>query len=128
MKCIVCFVLSAAAIFAAEFNTGQAARAVVGQPQFTRQDASPTGSAIGGASGLAYANNMLFVADSNRVGALPSANRVLIYKNVSGMLPGLTDELGYNQRCPVCVGTADVVLGQTDFVTIDPTLKPTRTG
>ena len=80
MKCIVSIVFSAAALFAADFNTGQAARAVVGQPQFTRQDATPTDMVIGGASGVAYANNMLFVADSNRVGASPSDNRVLIYK------------------------------------------------
>ena len=69
MKFIVWFVFGCAAMCAADFNTGQAARAVVGQAQFTRQDASPTGSVIGGASGVAYANNMLFIADSNRVGA-----------------------------------------------------------
>ena len=134
MKFIVSFVFSAAAVFAADFNTGQAARAVIGQPQFTRQIATTSGSpewpgtVLGGASGVAYANNMLFVADSNRVGASPSNNRVLIYRNVSDLLPGLTAELGYDTRCPVCVGRADVVLGQKDFDTVDPTLKPTRTG
>src|SRR5690349_22118316 len=129
MKCIVSLTFSlalAASVSAADFNTGQAARAVIGQPQFTRQVAttigSPewTGTVLGGASGVAYANNMLFVADSNRVGASPSNNRVLIYRNVSGLLPGPTAELGYNQRCPVCVGTADLVLGQPDFNTVDP--------
>src|SRR4051794_37576599 len=115
MKCIVSFVLCAAATFAADFNTGQAARAVVGQPQFTRQDASPNQSIIGGASGVAFANNMLFVADSNRVGATPSANRVLIFPDVSGLLKTPTSEWDYTQRCPVCVGTATVVLGQKDF-------------
>src|SRR4029453_1710638 len=110
MKCIVSFVFGAAAMFAADFNTGQAARAVVGQPQFTRQDASPTDSVIGGASGVAYANNMLFVADSNRVGASPSANRVLIFKDVTNLIKTPTDEWDYLSRCPVCVGAAAVVL------------------
>jgi uncharacterized protein (TIGR03437 family) len=120
--------LSASVAGAADFNTGQAARAVVGQPQYTRQDATPTASIIGGASGVAYANNTLFVADSNRVGAFPSDNRVLIYRDVANMLPVPTAELNYSQRCPVCVGQANVVLGQPDFVTTNPTLSPTRTG
>ena len=128
MKCIVCVVLSAAALCAADFNTGQAARAIIGQPQYTRQSAEPTDQVIGGASGVAYANNTLIVADANRVGAFPTDNRVLIYHNVAGMLPAPTAELSYTQRCPVCVGQADVVLGQPDFVTINPTLSPTRTG
>src|SRR5579864_1208888 len=128
MKCIVLFAFSAAALCAADFNTGQAARAVIGQPQYTRQTATPTDQIIGGASGVAYANNTLFVADSNRVGAFPTDNRVLIYQNVAGMLLPPNAELPYNQRCPVCVGQANVVLGQPDFVTINPTLTPTRTG
>ena len=128
MKFIVSIVFSVAALCAADFNTGQAARAIVGQPQFTRQDATPTDMVIGGASGVAYANNMLFVADSNRVGAAPSDNRVLIYTDVANMLPSPTAELTYLQRCPVCVGKAAVVLGQKDFNTIDPTIRPTRTG
>jgi uncharacterized protein (TIGR03437 family) len=128
MKCIVLIVFSAAALFAADFNTGQAARAVVGQPQFTRQDAAPTDTVIGGASGVAFANNMLFVADSNRVGATPSANRVLIFTDVGSALKTPTAEWDYTQRCPVCVGQAAVVLGQKDFTTTDPTLKPTRNG
>ena len=69
MKCILFLALSASVAGAADFNTGQAARAVVGQPQYTRQDATPTASIIGGASGVANANNTLFVADSTRVGA-----------------------------------------------------------
>src|SRR5579864_4976523 len=128
MKCIVLFAFSAAALCAADFNTGQAARAIIGQPQYTRQDAAPTDQIIGGASGVAYANNTLIVADANRVGAFPTDNRVLIYRNVAGMLPPPNAQLPYTQRCPVCVGQADVVLGQPDFVTINPSLTPTRTG
>jgi hypothetical protein len=128
MKCIVSFVFCASAIFAADFNTGQAARALFGQPQFTRQDAIPSDTVLGSASGVAYANNMLFVADSNRLGAVPTANRVLIFPDVAGVLKTPTDEWSYNQRCPVCVGQATVVVGQKDFATIDPTIRPTRTG
>lgn len=128
MKCIVFVVLGSAALCAADFNTGQAARAIIGQPQYTRQDAAPTSQIIGGASGVAYANNTLIIADANRVGAFPSDNRVLIYRNVAGMLPPPNAQLSYTQRCPVCVGQADVVLGQPDFVTINPSLTPTRTG
>jgi uncharacterized protein (TIGR03437 family) len=128
MKCLVSLVFCAAATFAADFNTGQAARAVFGQPQFTRQDATPSDTVIGSASGVAYANNMLFVADSNRIGATPSDNRVLIFKNVSDVLQSPTAQWDYTQRCPVCVGQASIVLGQTDFTTINPTLKPTRNG
>src|ERR1700694_1894642 len=120
MKCIVFVAFSAAALCAADFNTGQAARAVIGQPQYTRQDATPTDQIIGGASGVAYANNTLIVADSNRVSAFPSDNRVLIYHNVAGMLPAPNADFDYTQRCPVCVGQADVVLGQPDFVNINP--------
>jgi sugar lactone lactonase YvrE len=128
MKFIVWFVFGSAVLFADDFNTGQAARAVVGQAQFTRQDASPTDSVIGSASGVAYANNMLFVADSNRVGAVPSANRVLIFNDVAGMLKTPTSQWDYTQRCPVCVGQAAIVLGQPDFTTTDPSLKPTQSG
>jgi uncharacterized protein (TIGR03437 family) len=121
-------VLSVAATFAADFNTGQAARALIGQPQFTRQDATPSDTVIGSASGVAFANNTLFVADSNHIGASPSDNRVLIFNNISDALKDPTAQWDYTQRCPVCVGQANVVLGQTNFTTIDPTLKPTRTG
>ena len=67
-------------------------------------------------------------ADSNRVGAAPSDNRVLIYQDVDRLLKTPTANGIYTQRCPVCVGQAAMVLGQKDFTTIDPTLKPTRTG
>jgi hypothetical protein len=74
---------------------------------------------LGGVSGLAYAADTLFVVDSNRVGASPQNQRVLIYKNLSGTLPKPTDELGFDRPCPACRGTADVVLGQQDFSTTD---------
>ena len=117
MKCLSVFLLSAASLFAADFNTGQAARLVIGQETFTSQLDTPTASILGGAGGVAYANNMLFVADSSRAGAGPTNHRVLIYPSVSNLLPGPTDELQFETKCPVCLGSASVVLGQPDFST-----------
>jgi uncharacterized protein (TIGR03437 family) len=121
MKCILVIFLCAAAVFSQQpftFATGQAARLVVGQPSgFTSQDTNSSDTTIGSASGIAVAGDTLFVADSNRVGASPSNNRVLLFSNLSSQLPAPTAELQYNDKCPVCVGQASVVLGQPDFVT-----------
>ena len=102
---------------AGDFMTGQAARAVIGQETFTSQDSNSSDTVVGGVSGLAYAADTLFVADSNRVGAAPSNHRVLLFQNLSGMLPSPTAELTYNRKCPVCLGQATLVLGQPDFTT-----------
>ncbi len=116
MKCIPVFLLiSAAASYAADFNTGQAARLIIGQTFITRGEPGAGQSLLGGVGGVAYANDTLFVADSNRPGSEPNNNRVLIFKNVSATIPSPTAELFYTQRCPACVGQADVVLGQPDF-------------
>jgi uncharacterized protein (TIGR03437 family) len=117
MKCISIFLLGAAAVCAADFTTGQAARLVIGQTTFTSQDSNSSDIILGAASGIAYAADTLFVADSNRVGASPTNHRVLLYQNLSGMLPRPTDPLTYNTKCPVCVGRATLVLGQPDFTT-----------
>jgi uncharacterized protein (TIGR03437 family) len=117
MKGICVFLLSAAAGFAADFITGQAARAVIGQTTFTSADPNSSNTVIGAASGIAYANNTLFVVDDNRLGATPENNRVLIFQNLSSMLPAPTAQIPYNTACPVCVGNASVVLGQPDFTT-----------
>src|SRR2546421_4736393 len=106
MKVIPVFFLCAAALFAGDFTTGQAARLVIGHPTFTAQDSNSSDTILGGASGLAYAADTLFVADSNRVGATPSNHRVLLFQNLSGMLPKPTDSLIYDSKCPVCVGHA----------------------
>jgi len=127
MKCISIFLFSAAAVCAADFTTGQAARLVIGQSTFTSQDSNSSDTTLGGASGLAFAADTLFVADSNRVGASPSNHRVLLYQNVSGMLPRPTDPLIYNSKCPVCVGHATVVLGQPDFTTATVNIQATPT-
>jgi hypothetical protein len=99
----------------ASFTTGQAARLVIGQTTFTSQDTNSSDTIIGAPAGVAYAANTLFVADSNLIGALPSNNRLLIYSNLSSMLPAPTAQLQYNSKCPVCVGQASVVLGQPNF-------------
>ena len=128
MKCISIFlVLSAAAVCAADFTTGQAARLVIGQSTFTSQDSNSSDIILGAASGLAYAADTLFVADSNRVGASPTNHRVLLYQNLSGQLPRPTDPLIYNSPCPVCVGQATVVLGQPNFSTTTENLAATPT-
>ena len=107
---------------AADFLTGQAARAVIGQPTFSAQLTGASDTLIGGVGGLAYANNTLFVADSNRLGLLPNNNRVLIFNNIQQMLPALDAEiLPFSGRCPVCVGKASVVVGQPDFVSVAAT-------
>lgn len=125
MKKHFAVVLFASALLGAQtFTTGQAARAVFGQQTFTAQDqdsqtgvvcgpqvCTPTPYILGAAGGVAYANNMLFVADSNYVSAIPLFNRVLIYTNVAAMLPGPTDEVNPPNvtnfvRCPLCLGTS----------------------
>ena len=127
MKCISIFLFSAAVVCAADFTTGQAARLVIGQSTFTSQDSNSSDIILGAASGLAYAGDTLFVADSNRVGASPTNHRVLLYQNLSGQLPRPTDPLTYNTACPVCVGQATVVLGQPNFSTTTENLAATPT-
>ncbi|MSV28711.1 MAG: hypothetical protein EXQ52_08195 [Bryobacterales bacterium] len=126
MKFLSILALIATQSFAADFITGQAARSVIGQTTFTAQTPGASDTLLGGVGGLAYANDTLFVADSNRVGASPINNRVLIFRNVSGFLPKPTDELLYSQKCPVCVGSAAAVVGQPDFKNTD--FKLTQTG
>jgi phage gp29-like protein len=93
MKRISVFILWAATAFAADFVTGQAARLVIGQTTFTAADPNSSSTVLGAASGVAYAGNTLFVADSNRLAATPSNDRVLVYSNLSSMLPQPTDLL-----------------------------------
>lgn len=126
MKCISLFLLCTAALFAQQFMTGQAGRAVIGQVTFTSQDTNSSDTVVGGVSGLAYAGDTLYVADSNRVGSYPSNNRVLLFQNLSSQLPTPNAELPYNTKCPVCVGQANIVLGQPDFVTTTVNLSATQ--
>jgi uncharacterized protein (TIGR03437 family) len=109
---------------AVDFLTGQAAREVIGQPTFTYQgQGTPSGYQLGAAQGIAYANNSLFIVDSNLHGLLfPNNNRVLVYNNVSNFIYPPAAEIPQGGRCPVCVGTpsvgqASLVLGQPNFAT-----------
>src|SRR5579871_2262200 len=124
MKLCLLAVVTSGAMFAAtavDFMTGQAARLVIGQVNFTQQDqGTPTQFVLGACSGLAYANNTLFVVDSNHIQATPGQNRVLIYHNLSSLVPPPTTEIPQGTRCPVCVGnqhigSASLVVGQTNF-------------
>ncbi len=123
MKVISVFFLSAAALCAADFLTGQAARAVIGQVTFTDENPAPSDTVLGGLSGLAFAADTLFVADANEIGAMYSNERVLLFQGMSSQLPSPSAELptaaqlAPGSLCPVCVGRATVVLGQPDFST-----------
>ena len=97
--------------------TNQGARLVIGQDSFTRQNPKPSREVLGAAQGVAFAGDRLFVADGNRLGALPVSNRILIYENVSGFMPRPEDMLPQTSACPACVGLPDIVLGQPDFDT-----------
>ena len=122
MKCVITVVLilcTAATGFGQQnpvgFATGQSARLVIGQPEFDAEMDSASKTILGSMSGLAYANDTLFVADANLVGSPPVNNRVVIYKNISQKLPAPNAALEYTTLCPVCVGSVDLVLGQPDF-------------
>jgi hypothetical protein len=127
MKSLTVVLLCGTSLFAqgVNFTTGQAARLVIGQTTFTSQDPNSSDVIVGAVSGLAFAGDTLFVADSNRVGATPSNHRVLLYKGASSMFPSPTTEFTASRKCPVCVGQATVVLGQPDFTTATLNLTAT---
>ena len=118
-KIFVCAAAAASVPLAAEpqWVTHQGARLVIGQDNFTRQNPKPSREVIGSAAGVATAGDRLFIAEGNRVGALPVNNRILIYNQLSGFLPPVDAQLPQDAACPACVGLPDVVLGQPDFET-----------
>ena len=127
LKCFAVLCVCAGAGYSADFLTGQAARAVIGQTTFTGQNTGTSNTVMGAVGGLAYAANTLFAADSNRVGLLPNNNRVLIFNNIQQMLPAAETEIPDNSgRCPVCGGAASVVVGQPDFTTATAVIPPTQ--
>ena len=105
------------------WSNGQGTRLIIGQPSPTRQDPVPSQTVLGAVGGISIAADRLFVADGNRVGAVSISNRALIYPSLSGFIPALDDELPQGDPCPICVGVADVVLGQQDFDSIGPGLQ-----
>ncbi|HEY3823279.1 MAG TPA: hypothetical protein VGL82_01920 [Bryobacteraceae bacterium] len=107
------------------FSTGQAARLIMGQTNFTAGNYGATSSLLGALSGLAYANGTLWVADANRLGGTPNNNRVLRFSDVA-TYPGPTeDPTIVGSLCGVCRGQASLVLGQPDFVSNNFTLTAT---
>ena len=127
MKHLSIILLSSMVTFAADFITGQGARITIGQRTFTAQDIgiTPSATVLGAVGGVAYANNTLFVVDSNHVQATPVYNRVMIYQNISQYVLNPTASIPQQgQRCAVCIGgdnggAANLVLGQPDFATTD---------
>jgi uncharacterized protein (TIGR03437 family) len=107
-------------------GSGRTGRRPWGQATFTDQDPGASDTVVGGVSGLAFAADTLFVADSNRTGAGPSNHRVLLFQGISSQVPKPTAELGPGRKCPVCVGQATVVLGQPDFTSTTPNPAASR--
>jgi len=101
------------------FQNGQAARAVVGQITFTQGSAVPSQQVLGGASGLAWAGNRLYVADSNRIAASPQDHRVLVFDTtqIPGPYTDITIDNAVFSRpyCFLCGSPAGLSLGQDTF-------------
>ena len=110
---------------APDFSTGQAARLVIGQQNFTAGNYGATSQMLGTPSGVAFANGVLWVADSNRLGGTPDNNRVLRFSDTA-TYPGPTQNPTIpGSLCGVCRGNASLVLGQPDFVTSNYNLSST---
>jgi uncharacterized protein (TIGR03437 family) len=112
----------------ASFTNGQAARAVIGQNLFTDAFAPPVASnnvqpavanVLGGASGLAYFNGTLYVADANRLGALPQNNRILGFSTtqIPGPQADVSTAAHPSASCWLCGYGPFVVVGQQDYTT-----------
>jgi uncharacterized protein (TIGR03437 family) len=121
---VFCLLGSASLSIAADFVNGQAARAVIGRYSFDRGDSGVNQQLNGGVSGLAYADGMLFVADSNRVGSLTNPtvpvsndNRVLMY--YTDLIPALHADVSTlpvtDSLCHLCGFGSSNVLGQPDY-------------
>ncbi|MDQ2713017.1 MAG: hypothetical protein M3Y24_12455, partial [Acidobacteriota bacterium] len=124
------FLLSVLSLRAQNFVNGQAARAEFGQYTFTFGGATPgttqtipTNQILGGVSGIAWANGTLYVADSNRVGAVPQDNRVVMFN--TGLIPSpsadLTNAKSFSAfQCNLCAFPAFNQLGQPGFTGTAP--------
>jgi uncharacterized protein (TIGR03437 family) len=121
----VCLSLfSVFSVSAQNFTTGQAARAVIGQQVFTGGTATASQVILGGASGIAYANGTLFVADDNVISAVPHDQRVLLFN--TGLIPSASTDLtslsSYSPgNCNLCGFPAYLSLGQSSWTPPDTT-------
>ncbi len=123
---IVCLAVCASGQTAAPtFNTGQAARLVIGQTNFTAGNYGATNTLLGAPSGIAWANGTLWVDDANRLGALPDNNRVLRFSDTATYPTPTQDPTIIGSTCGVCRGQASLVLGQPDFISSGIALTPT---
>ena len=104
VKYLVLWVASVAIAPSAEFYSGQAARLIIGQKTFTDQLPATKADTLGGVGGLAFANNTLFVADSNRVGSAPLNHRVLVFRNMNQVTLPVNALIPQTGRCPACRG------------------------
>ncbi|HEY3936777.1 MAG TPA: hypothetical protein VGL97_05080 [Bryobacteraceae bacterium] len=124
----VLFLLSfAVSVQAQQFVNGQAARAAFGQTNFTQAGATSSQLVLGGVSGLAYANGQLFVADSNRLAAIPGNNRVMVFN--TSQIPSARADLTAdpnltNVDCYLCGFPAVLSLGQPTFDPPDTSVTP----
>ena len=110
---------------AAIFNTGQAARLIIGQTNFTAGNYGATSTLMGSPSGIAFANGALWVVDANRLAATPDNNRVLRYSDTSTYPSPTADPQIQGSTCSVCRGQASLVLGQPDYISSTYSLSPT---
>jgi uncharacterized protein (TIGR03437 family) len=107
---------------AQSFINGQAARAVIGQYEFTYSGGAAGNQVIGGVGGLAYTNGQLWVADSNYVNTTSNQgqnNRVLMFSTnlIQGPYADLTvaTNPAGDTTCGLCGYPASLVEGQLDF-------------
>jgi len=107
------------------FTTGQAARLVLGQVNFTIGNYGTTSSLLGSPAGLAYVNGVLWVADANRLGGTPDNNRVLRFSDTAAYPSPTEDPTIPGSTCGVCRGVASLVLGQPDFISSNPNSNAT---
>jgi uncharacterized protein (TIGR03437 family) len=108
---------SASIIQAQTFSNGQAARAVLGQTNFTAGNPNSNQYTLGAVSGLAFANGTLWVADSSRTAATPNNSRIVAFPTAE--IPGLRDDLGNdgltNSDCYLCGFGGSLSLGQSSW-------------
>ncbi len=108
---------SASIIQAQTFSNGQAARAVLGQTNFTKGDPRSNQYTLGAVSGLAFANGNLWVADSSRTAAAPNNSRIVGFQ--TALIPRPHDDLGNdgltNSDCYLCGFGAFMELGQSTW-------------
>lgn len=122
MKCslaLAVLVCASSAYSASQFSNGQAARAVIGQYEFTQHNYVGGPQIIGANAGLAYdpVHGYLWSASGNLIGLPPVNNDVLGFS--VGLIPGVDADLsqygGYNSACHLCAFPASFVQGQVDF-------------